>query len=248
MTMQFNSPRRVLIIWIVITSVALIGIFIPLLLGIESQQWAVAFSDLCFYITLFGILSIIVFLGRSRVVSAMLKEKMILAHWTYTPEEWKEFTEYQWAAEKKEKKILFYMLTGFVVVIGALFVVMTVENAYVVVIFGVAVIVITGFLCWISAWGYHRENLKYQGEVYIAENAAYIARRLHLWKGLGAKLESLKLIRKGGKHLLEIYYTSPIRFGLQNYPVIVPIPSDKIKEAKAIMDKFGYDTKINPEK
>ena len=246
--MKYNAPLRTLIVWIIITILSLFGIFAPRILGIDTYKWAITFSDICFFVTLCGIIAIIIFMGRARIVTMILKGQNILMHWEYSQQEWNEFAAYQYDVEKKEMRLLFCIIAGFLIIVGSLFIFMTQEGWLAVLIVVISIIVFFAFISWFTAWNYYSDNKKYPGETYFTENAVYINHRLHLWKGLGSRLESINLVRKNNKHMVDIYYMSPIRFGLQNYPVSIPVPEGKVKEAKALLEKLGFSQHINPDK
>ncbi|MCX6001427.1 MAG: hypothetical protein NTY79_02660, partial [Chloroflexi bacterium] len=97
---------------------------------------------------------------------------------------------------------------------------------------------IIAFTAWFTSWYNYRQNKKYLGETYITENAIYINRQLHMWRGLGARLDSVNLTAGKSQRLLRFVYSAPTRTGMQEYQVNVPVPTGREGEAEKILKHF----------
>jgi hypothetical protein len=237
-----NPPLQTITAWAIITALAFFGIFAPSLFGIDGFKGGYAISFVSFFTVICGIIVIVIYSGRARAVSRILKGDNILAHWTYDPHEWNEYAEKQYAEEKKEKRVLFYVIAAWALFFGILFFLLDNESGIWVLASMLALIAVIAFTAWFTAWYNHRQNKKYLGETYITLDSVYINRQLHTWRGLGAKLETVDLDKHKTHAMLTLVYSAPTRTGFQNYTVRIPVPGGKEAEAEQIHRKLQQNS------
>jgi hypothetical protein len=240
--MKDNPPLQTIVAWVIITALAIFGIFAPSLFGMDGFKGGYAISFVSFFMVIAGIIVIVIYSGRARAVSRILKSDNVLAHWTYEPAEWNEYAEKQYVEEKKEKKVLFYIIAAWALFFGILFFLIDNESGLWVLVMMLILIAVIAFTAWFTAWYNYRENKKYLGETYITEDAVYINRQLHTWRGLGAKLESANLDQHKAHALLTLVYSAPTRTGFQDYTVRIPVPRGKEAEAEQISQKLQQNS------
>jgi len=236
--MRDNPPLQTIVAWVIITALAVFGIFAPSLFGMDGFKGGYAISFVSFFMVICGIIVIVIYSGRARAVSRILKADNVLAHWTYDPAEWNEYAEKQYVEEKKEKSVLFYVISAFALFFGIVFFLIDNENGLWVLVLMLLLIGVIAFTAWFTAWYNHRQNLKYLGETYITADSIYINRQLHTWRGLGAKLESVDLDKHKAHAMLTMVYSAPTRTGFENYTVRIPVPQGKEAEAEQIYQKL----------
>jgi hypothetical protein len=236
--MRENPPLRTVIAWAVITALAVFGIFAPSIFGMDGFKGGYAISFLSFFMVIASIIVIVIYAGRARAVNRILKSDNLLAHWTYAPDEWNKYAEKEYVTEKNVKRVLFYVIAGFALFFGVLFFIIDRESGKWVLVMMLVLIGIIAFTAWFTSWYNYRQNKKYLGETYITSEAVYMNRQLHIWHGLGARLESVNLDKKREHQILELTYSAPTRTGLQDYTVRVPVPKGKEKEAHMVLEKF----------
>jgi MFS family permease len=237
-----NPPLQTIVAWAIITALAVFGIFAPSLFGMDGFKGGYAISFVSFFMVICGIIVIAIYSGRARAVSRILKADNVLAHWTYDPAEWNEYAEKQYVEEKKEKRVLFYIISAFALFFGILFFLIDNESGLWVLLLMLALIAVIAFTAWFTAWYNHRQNIKYLGETYITADSVYINRQLHTWRGLGAKLESVDLDKHKAHATLTLVYSAPTRTGLQDYTVRIPVPRGKEAEAEQISQKLQQNS------
>jgi len=240
--MRDNPPLQTIVAWVIITALAVFGIFAPSLFGMDGFKGGYAISFVSFFMVICGIIVIVIYSGRARAVSRVLKSDNVLAHWTYDPAEWNEYAEKQFVEQKKENKALFYVISAFALFFGVVFFLIDNENGLWVLVLMLILIGVIAFTAWFTAWYNHRQNLKYLGETYITADSVYINRQLHTWRGLGAKLESVDLDKHKTHSMLKLVYSAPTRTGFQDYTVRIPVPRGKESEAEQIYQKLQQDS------
>ena len=238
MNIKNNPPLQTTVAWVIITILSICGIFAPGIFGIEGMNGGFAISFVCIFLVIIGIIVIIIYSGRARLLRRILSGENILAHWRYTPDEWQTYTEKEYKEEKAMKRGLFFMISGIALLTGIIFFLADHEGGLWVLVAMVGLVAIIAFTAWFTSWYNYLQNKKYLGETYIAENAIYINRQFHMWHGLGARLDSVNLTGGKSQQLLRFVYSAPTRTGMQEYQVNVPVPAGQEEEAEKILKHF----------
>jgi len=238
MNIKNNPPLQTTVAWVIITLLSIFGIFAPGVFGINGMNGGYAISFVCIFLVITGIIVIIIYYGRARLLNRILSRENILAHWKYCLDEWKTYTEKEYKEEKAMKKGLFIMISGIALITGVIFFLVDHESGIWILLAMVILVAIIAFTAWFTSWYKYRQNKKYLGETYIAENAIYINRQLHTWHGLGARLDSVNLTAGKFQRLLRFVYSAPTRTGMQEYQVNVPVPAGQEEEAEKILKHF----------
>jgi hypothetical protein len=237
--MNNNPPLRTAIIWAVITVIAIFGIFAPSVLGIDGFDGGFAISAIAVLLAIIGIIVVIIYVGRALILQKILNGENILAHWTYTREEWQKYTEKQYKEEKQLKRGLFYVISGIALVLGIVFFLADHESGIWVLLAMLALIAIIAFTAWFTSFYNFRQNKKFHGQAYITEKAVYLNRQLHTWSGPGDNLESVQLKKNTSQALLSFTYSVITRTGRQEQIVNVPVPKGKENEAEDLVKTFN---------
>jgi len=242
--MKYNPTRRTAIIWGVVTALAIFAIFAPHIFGMDYLNGGFAISALSFIIAITGIIVTVIYARRARLLDRILDGENLLAHWTYSLEEWNQYADKEFQTEKKEKRMLFYMVAGIALFFGVLFFLFDREGGLWVLISMLGLIGLIAFVAWFAAWYNYSQNKKYLGEAYITRDAVYLNRQLHTWRGLGSRLESVVLAEKESRPLLAFTYSAPSRIGRQEYTVRVPVPEGQEKAAEKLAEKLNADINV----
>jgi uncharacterized membrane protein (DUF373 family) len=238
MNMKNNPPLQTTLVWAIITALSLFGIFAPEIFGIKGFDGGFAISFVCIFLAIIGIIVIVIYSGRARLLNRILSGDNILAHWTYSPEEWTKYTEKEYKEEKQSKKGLAIVISAIALLMGIVFFLADNENGIWVLAVMLALIAVIAFTAWFTSWYNHRQNQKYLGETYITEDAVYINRQLHTWRGLGARLDSVDLNQGAAQLLLQFVYSAPTRTGMQEYTARIPVPKGQEEAAEKICKHF----------
>lgn len=230
-----NPARRTSIVWWILTPVFLFLTFFLISSGKGDAAYAIAFFSFIMFIT--AIIVAVVYGSRAKKLDRILSGEGLLVHWTYTPDEWRNYTEKAHEEKKSANKILFFIISGFAIVIGAVFFIMDPESGKYVFLAMLGLIAIIGFVAWFTAWHGHRQNLRYLGEAYISKDGIYLNKQLHLWNMLTAYLGSVEYTEETQPSLVFSYF-APTRTGLEERDVRVPVPHGQESRAKEILEQF----------
>ena len=234
---MINTARRTLNVWIVLTIIFIFGIFAPSIFGIVGFDGGFALSIFSALLAMTGIIVILMYRGRARAADGILKGKNILAHWTYTNEQWLEYSEKDYTLDKSAKWQLFLLVMGVTAVVTIGFWLFNRDSGIIMLGVFLGLGVLLAGVVWLTTTYDHWQNTKYHGEVFIARDGAYIGRKLHLWKGWGASLDGINYDEQS--RLLQIEYSIPSRNGRDSAAVRILVPPGQEDKARQITKELS---------
>jgi hypothetical protein len=245
--MTENPLRKTVNIWVVIALAAAAMIFAPYALGIEGMSGGYAISFVSFFGLIVSIVVVIIYNGLALRLDKILSGENLLAHWTYTPEFWKDYADKEYETQKAESRGLFIIVSAFALFFGVLFWIIDPEAGFYVFLTMLGLIAIIELVRLLSAYSYKR-NAKNPSEVYISKNGVYLNRQLHTWNFLTSRLEKVDLKDNKGLQLLSITYWAWTMTLGQEYNVRIPVPPGQEDKARDIVNQLKRDSAENPER
>jgi hypothetical protein len=185
---------------------------------------------------LVGITSAIVsglFKARGRARARLLKGIGLLAHWTYSEDEWQSYVREDIVRERSLKWKLFGIVAFWCVLFAILFPIFDNEDGWWVTVVMLGLMAVIVFAIIVGTRMRQGRLRSHAGEVRIAEDALWLTGELHVWKGWGARLEGVEVV-DGTPPCLAVVYSTPSRAGRDTQSVRVPIPSGKDNEAAEV--------------
>ena len=234
---QPNPPRTTATVWWTITALATFGIFAPSLFGMDGFNGGYAIAALCMLTAITGLIVAIIYTKMAGRLDKILKGENLLAHWTYSADEWQQYTEEEYKRQKSANKGLFIIIAVIALVMGTIFLIVDHRAGQWVFLTMIGLIVLIGFVAWFTAFYNHQQNKHTLGQVYFTPDAIYLNRQFHDFKSMWAKLESATLKGKTNQYI-EFTYSAPTRTGRQNYEARVPVPRGKEEEAPKLVEKY----------
>jgi hypothetical protein len=235
-----NPPKRTAIFSFAVALFMAIMIFIPETVGIDGFDGGFAISFASLAIALTSAIVGVMYLGWAGKLDKILRGEGILAHWTYTPEHWAEYTKKEYEEEKSEKKGLFLIVTAFALFFGILFWALDPEAGFTVFLMMIGLIGLVAFAWRFSAWNNFRLNrddgLK---EVFITKDAVYLNKKLYTWRTVFTSFDDVTQDDNQGLALLVFKYSTASRTGPQTYTTRVPIPPGQEEAAKYVMQQIN---------
>ncbi|HSW58487.1 MAG TPA: hypothetical protein VLH15_08805 [Dehalococcoidales bacterium] len=235
MKFENNPPLRTAWIWIGVMAAGILAIFLPSLIGLDGFDGGFALSLLGLFVALIGLITSVIYFRMAAALERITRKENILAHWRFSPEEWKKYTEREHKVDVGGRKGLFIMVAVITVIVGIIFWIAVRDNPLIIFLICLGIIAITGLTAWLTGWANYRHNKKNLGEAIVALDGVVLNRRLHLWKGIGNRLESITY--EGYRRQLpqiSITYSSPGRHSRNVYTARVPVPPGQEELAKKI--------------
>jgi MFS family permease len=240
MNIKANPPRRIALIWSGIAILGIIIFFIPGIIGMDGFNGGYALSFLGGFVVLVGLIAVIIYARLASILDRITRKENLLARWTYTPEEWKAYTEKEHIEDKATKKGTFILIAAVSVIVGIVVWVIQRNHPLIILFIVIGIIAIMGLTAYLSAFSNYRQNKKYLGEAYIALDGIYLNRQLHIWKGIGNRLESAVYEDKHpGQPSLKFEYSSPSREERYYYTARIPVPPGQEETAKRIVAEIA---------
>ena len=104
MDIRNNPPRRTSLIGTGVILVGIIIIFIPSITGMDGFDGGFALSVGGGLVAVTGIITAIIYARLANAVDHILQNKNVLAHWTYSPQEWRQYTEKEHLEDAASKR------------------------------------------------------------------------------------------------------------------------------------------------
>ncbi len=234
--MKENPQWKSVLVSLVITVIGVIMMLVPFVFEMDGINGGYALAVFGLLVFTTGIIAAFVYARRARMLSAIFAGKNLLAHWTYTPDEWRSYTEKAHKEKKASNKGIVLVIAAWAIVIGVIFIIINPEDWKFPLFFCVGLIAIIAPIAYLPVLLDYRRNKRYMGEAYISRNGVYLNRVFHTWQGLGAQLESV-VYEEEARSLL-FTYRAPDRTGLRQYTVRVPVPRGQEKAARKIIVEF----------
>lgn len=238
--MKNNPNRRKAIIWAIVTPLAIFAIIILNIFGEDSfPGWYIVIPLVSIIIPIASITVIIYYIFQARQLDQILKGDNLLAHWTYSREEWNQYAETDHRAANRKNREWYYSFSAAALICGILFVVLKQEPKRPLFIILFCMFAPVPLVMWFSAWNNYRRNKKHPGEAYITPDAVYLNGRLVTWRGPGRELESVVVADNESQQLLVVTYSDEGKNKI-TYTSRVPVPRGQEKAALEIAEKLNY--------
>ena len=211
-------------------------IFWPINLGIDGfDGWfALAFFWIVIAITAF----VMIFFYRkyAKKRDEIIWWKDLLAHRTYSIEEWEKYTKEELQRNKSEKKILFLVIAWISLVAWIWFAIYEWESWKFVLLVMLWLVVLIWIVAFLSVWSVHKQNKKHLGQVYITKDGIILNRQLHVWNILGNKLENVEYKENKWNPYIDFLYSAKWKNGRNTFHARIPVPTWKEDEAKKLSE------------
>ncbi|MFH0768765.1 MAG: hypothetical protein V1932_04260 [Chloroflexota bacterium] len=230
-----NPASITALVWLILTPVFLALTIWAFNSNLGDASYALAFAGIVLFFTALTVS--IVYSIRARKFNRIMAGEGLLITWTYTPDEWKLYTEKENEANKAGKKILFFITAGFAIFVAVVALVIDWETGLGVAAVMAVVIVLMGIVALLTSRYEYHQNRNTVGKVYISKDGIYLNKQLHLWNTMGARLGSVEYV-EGNPPLLVFCHFAPTRTGLQEKQLRVPVPLGQEAKAREVLAYF----------
>jgi len=216
---------------------ALVGVllfFYPIVFPIGT--YGLGFALMFFAIIIFfsGMISAIIFQRLAGNLNRLVAGEGLLAHWTYSQDEWFRYTEAEHIRDRKDKWALFRLISIIGVVVGIVFVIFKHDALPVILVVIPGLIAIIAVTAALSISSTYRMNLAHPGEVYIGKSGALLGKAFHYWKLPTAYLQTA-VFEAGNPPVIKLVYSSPSGYARGEYIARFPVPQGREEEAKRVL-------------
>jgi hypothetical protein len=237
-----NPSRRTALVWTGILILGVIIIFIPTIIGLDGFDGGYAVSMGGVFIAFMGLVAAIIYFRLAGSLDRITRDENILARWTYTAEEWKLYTEKEHREDASGKRNLFFLVAIIAVVVGIIFYAVVRENPLLIAVIILGIIAVTGLSAYFSTLTAYLNNKKHLGETYLALDGVYLNRQVHIWKGMGSRLDEIVFDneKQDGPRVI-ITYSTPGTNARNSYTVRIPIPHGQEASAESIVRRIAAE-------
>ena len=228
--------RKAFLIMVLFTT----GIFLPGLLGADMMQWGFAAAVFSGFIALIGLITAVIYRRQARQLGALFAGEDLLAVWEVEPVQWCAAVEADWLEEKRNKRMLWYLVLGSCVLIGIGFLVYDPEAGSIVLMVLLGVAGICGVAAVLGPRWRRRRQLESEGTAWISRRGVYLGGIFHNWSLPGSALRSVATLEdEDGRKSLELTYEFMTRAGYQTETARVPVPPEREAEALSVAEQLN---------
>jgi hypothetical protein len=240
MNLKNNPTRRTALVWTGITATGIFIIFLPGIIGMDGFNGGFALAFGGGFVAILGFIAAIIYFRLATRLDRITRKEDILAHWTYSPGEWKTYTEEEHKEDAADKKGVFIMVMIISVIVGIVFWLVVRDNPLLIAGIILGIIAVTGIAAFTSSWTTYLNNKRRHGEAFIHLDGVYLNRQLHIWKGIGTRLEGA-VYEDDGTSLPRIRfdYSAPGRSERYYYSARIPVPPGEEESAKRILSQIA---------
>ena len=236
MSIKNNPPRRTALVCTVITILVIITIFIPGIIGMDGFDGGFALSFGAGFLAIMGIITVVIYSRLAGRLDHILRQENSLAHWHYSPEEWREYTQTEFIEDKSAKKGIFILIAVITVIVGIVLAIINRDDALLIIAITIGFILFMGLVAFISITYIHWQNRKYHGEAYLTRDGVYLNRQLHIWKGIGTRLEdAIYEDENSAQPRIVFQYSAPGTSSRYYYTARIPVPHGEEGNARKIV-------------
>ncbi|HQF92065.1 MAG TPA: hypothetical protein PL162_08345 [Synergistaceae bacterium] len=242
-----NPSRRHMGIFLGVSALGGALALAPVVLGIDMSSGGGAMILLGIALIFVGILMALFLRKRAQILDRLLSEKDLLAHWTYTPDEWEAYAKKDLLFRSSHSKKTFFLIAFFAVLFGMVFFIADPEAGRFVALGLAAVMLLMAVVAKLSVDRARRRQTQEAKELLLSAEGLWLAGELHTWTVGGARLEGVTYAPEDRK-ILSFTYSTPGKNGPQYYTVRVLIPRGKEEEGAAVEAFFRDPERTRPQK
>jgi uncharacterized membrane protein len=216
-----------------------VGIFIPSLLGSGTSNAGIAIASICGFVFLCALITGIVYLWMAKREQAVLQGDGVIARFTYSETEWKNFTEYEHKLDSAAKTSIAKIIAGFAAFFGLFYLFIDSENGKFVFAVMLALAIFVWFFAKYTTNAAHKNNLANKGSAIIAIDGVLMNDRFSCWNMLGAQFESITYCETASPKYIEFTWSMPTQGNRTIQNVRVPVPAAQEKEVPEILSRFS---------
>lgn len=209
-------------------------------MGVDGMSLGYAVSFISVFIAISSLIVVYVYRGMTTIYNEIVGGKGVLAHWSYSPELWMEYTKAEYGESISEVKPLFYLTSGLCLIAGIGAYVWDPEAGIYVLGIMLATIGLMGLAAILTRSHLHHDNLRKPGDVIISKRGVLLNNRLFYWNYFGARLEKVRARKeKDYSTLIFTTWAPTMTFG-QSYTLRIPIPTGEEEKASEIASILNH--------
>jgi hypothetical protein len=234
-----NRPARNARRGLIIALLGLVMMVYPPVSRMDGMNGGYALQTLGLFVIIVGIVTWAAYRVLAIRFGRILSGEGLLAHWTYSPDEWRAYTEEEFATRSGDMKgLLFSTLAIAAIVCGGF--ALTHDDAVVIMLglwIGLTIILsITAFIASHQGLGRNRSA---PGEAIISRLGVLLPAEEHFWGVLGTRITSAT--EQGDPATLTVEYVAPNRYGYEEYVVRVRVPQGQEQSAQQVAAALNMD-------
>lgn len=240
-----NRNKKIARVCFLLGLVFLGGAFSPGLLAIEGMDGGFAIILISGFLSLMLFISAAMYNRLARQIEKVLRPENQLVKWSYSETLWAAYVGEDYKQDKKGKMTVFWIITGFALFFGLLFLILDPDAGKYVALIMLGLILIVFVAARMAIRAQRKRNLEGGRTALISTVGVIVGGNSHAWGTLGATLDSGQLVEEGELMLIVLEYSYPVRHGRGSTQVRIPVPPGQESEAEAVLMRLSETVKKN---
>jgi len=208
-------------------------IIIIAFMEIVSIHPAIVFLSFFFFLS--SVVIGFMFRSREKKLQKLITGENLLAEWTMSDSQKRDYVNYLFENEKNKNKIILYIISGIAAVVFGVFILVIDEGKLFMFLVYIGLVVFLSFFALGMPYYYKIINKKNDGRVLIGSKYAYINGFFHNWDFLLSGLSKVKVIKEPFYGINLVYYYTDRTL---NHSEELFIPVDKNIDLKILIKKM----------
>lgn len=240
-----NPEKKYAKIALIVTIAAVGLIFLPGLIGWDGMEGGFAVSFVGLWLALSGAIVTIFLRQRAARLERLLKKIDLLAHWTYTKDEWLAYSSAELGEQLQDNRALWLIIGGFSLVAVVVVWVADPEAGPTVAAIMLGVVLLLAAVAFGLPYLRRNRRRKQPGEVWLASTAVYFDGVFYPWDTWESRLQQVELRPAEGAQPAELVFdfVYVISSGIQEQALRIPVPLGRLSEAQALLEHFKTTSK-----
>lgn len=236
--MKSRGKAGVLAGWI-ISAAGLITMLLPWLAGADMMGWGYGTAAMGLFTLITGIITLLLFLHRQRVLSRMAENTGVLARWTYDPADWQRWRDEE-LTDTRAVPVFGAILGGVFLLIGVVFLAIDPDDMGLMFAIMTGVGVLIAGAAWLSAALRRRAILKDPCEAVITRGGVWYMGQLTDWNGVTSRLTGARVEQTGKRTFFTVEYRQLAGRAARmvRSQVRIPVPEGREEEARELAKKL----------
>ncbi len=204
-----STTGAVLVFTLMMLVTGVMLLLLPHVYGIWEGDMGLpmASSMIGLLLALTGLITSAMYAGQYRQLQRLLQGDGRIAHWIYTPEEWRDFVHAEYGERRQSARATLWMIGIMMLLVGGAFMLFVdLEDALVVAAGLAGVFVLVALAAILAPRLSRRRLLRGPFEAHIGKDLLYLGGQTHFWRAWTARLESVRYIDQP-RPLLELAYS-----------------------------------------
>jgi len=215
--------------------IALLGLAMmayPPVARLDGMAGGYALQTLGLFVLIVGVVTWAVYRALAVRFARILRGEGMLAHWTYSEQEWRDYTESEGRERADDLKALYVSVLFIAAIVCGVFGLTHDDAIPVMLLIWLGLAIVLGATAFVAARQGLWRNRHSHGEAIVSRLGVLLPAEEHFWGILGSRLMDATVDES--PPTLTVTYMAPTRYGVEEYFARVRVPAGQEESAQQV--------------